>query len=152
MPDYSGKTSLVRRHQTPSLIIDDTSKSKPVCARSGFQFGCADLTIILLIISMVRLLSFGFAFDIDYFRVSYFIQWYNLCDGATDLETDMNTVIKLNPLVYEFDSESEADTYSKWLENEIAQARRAPVISNEEATNRLDANRARLLEKLKNAR
>ncbi len=64
----------------------------------------------------------------------------------------MNTAIKLNPLVYEFDSESEADTYSKWLENEIAQARRAPVISNEEATNRLDANRARLLEKLKNAR
>jgi conserved domain protein len=101
---------------------------------------------------MIRLLSFGFAFDIDYFRVSYFIQWYNLCDGATDLETDMNTAIKLDPLVYEFDSESEADTYSKWLENEIAQARRAPVISNEEATNRLDANRARLLEKLKNAR
>ncbi|EFC89953.1 hypothetical protein NEIMUCOT_03753 [Neisseria mucosa ATCC 25996] len=62
LPDYSGKTLLVRRHQTPSLIIDDTSKSKPVCARSGFQFGCADLTIILLIISNGKAIVFWICF------------------------------------------------------------------------------------------
>lgn len=62
-----------------------------------------------------------------------------------------DTVLKLDPLVYEFDNQNEADDYHAWLTAEVEEARKSPVVSHEEAVNRLDANRAHLLEKLKNA-
>lgn len=63
----------------------------------------------------------------------------------------MSAALKLDPLVYEFDTRSQADEYTQWLADEVSQARLSPVVSHEEAINRLDANRARLLERMKNA-
>lgn len=63
----------------------------------------------------------------------------------------MSAVLTLDPKIYEFDTQNAADEYSEWLTNEVHKARLSAVISEEQAMNRLDANRAKLLERLKNA-
>lgn len=63
----------------------------------------------------------------------------------------MSAVLTLDPKIYEFDTQNAADEYSEWLTNEVRKARLSAVISEEQAMNRLDANRTKLLERLKNA-
>lgn len=63
----------------------------------------------------------------------------------------MSAVLTLDPKIYEFDTKNAADEYTEWLTDEVRKARLSPIISEEQAMNRLDANRARLLERLKNA-
>lgn len=63
----------------------------------------------------------------------------------------MSAVLTLDPKIYEFDTKNAADEYTEWLTNEVHKARLSPIISEEQAMNRLDANRAKLLDRLKNA-
>lgn len=63
----------------------------------------------------------------------------------------MSAVLSLDPKVYEFDSQNAADEYTEWLADEVRKARLSPIVSEEQAMNRLDANRAKLLECIKNA-
>lgn len=58
---------------------------------------------------------------------------------------------KQDPLIYEFETAQQAENYRKWLEEEVRQSRLSPTLSNEEAMNRLDAVRTRLMEQVKNA-
>ena len=63
----------------------------------------------------------------------------------------MSAVLTLDPKINEFDTQNAADEYTEWLNNEVRKARLSPIISEEQAMNRLDANRAKLLERIKNA-
>lgn len=63
----------------------------------------------------------------------------------------MSTALTLDPKIYEFETQNAADEYTEWLQNEVRQSRLSPIISEEQAMNRLDANRAKLLERMKNA-
>lgn len=63
----------------------------------------------------------------------------------------MSAILTLDPKIYEFDTQNAADEYTEWLNDEVRKARLSPIISEEQAMNRLDANRAKLLERLKNA-
>ena len=63
----------------------------------------------------------------------------------------MPTTLTLDPKIYEFETKNAADEYTEWLQNEVRQSRLSPIISEEQAMNRLDANRAKLLERMKNA-
>lgn len=63
----------------------------------------------------------------------------------------MSAVLSLDPKIYEFDTQEAADEYTEWLTDEVHKARLLPTISEEQAMNRLDANRAKLLERIKNA-
>ncbi|MDK4563940.1 hypothetical protein QG053_02540 [Kingella kingae] len=62
----------------------------------------------------------------------------------------MPTTLTLDPKIYEFETKNAADEYAEWLQNEVRQSRLSPIISEEQAMNRLDANRAKLLECMKN--
>ena len=62
----------------------------------------------------------------------------------------MNT-LTLDPRIYEFENQAASDSYTQWLEGEVQKSKASPVISNEQAMDRLDANRAKLLERMKNA-
>lgn len=62
----------------------------------------------------------------------------------------MPTTLTLDPKIYEFETKNAADEYTEWLQNEVRQSRLSPIISEEQAMNRLDANRAKLLERMKN--
>ncbi|CRZ20752.1 hypothetical protein QG070_00125 [Kingella kingae] len=62
----------------------------------------------------------------------------------------MPTTLILDPKIYEFETKNAADEYTEWLQNEVRQSRLSPIISEEQAMNRLDANRAKLLERMKN--
>ncbi len=58
---------------------------------------------------------------------------------------------KQDPLIYEFETAQQAESYRDWLEEEVRQSRLSSTLSNEEAMNRLDAIRARLMEQVRNA-
>lgn len=62
----------------------------------------------------------------------------------------MPTTLTLDPKIYEFETKNTADEYTEWLQNEVRQSRLSATISEEQAMNRLDANRAKLLERMKN--
>ncbi|MDK4527391.1 hypothetical protein QG082_00115 [Kingella kingae] len=62
----------------------------------------------------------------------------------------MPTTLTLDPKIYEFETKNAADEYTEWLQNEVRQSRLSPIISEEQAMNRLDANRAKLLVRMKN--
>ncbi|MDK4591880.1 hypothetical protein [Kingella kingae] len=62
----------------------------------------------------------------------------------------MPTTLILDPKIYEFETKNAADEYTEWLQNEVRQSRLSPIISEEQAMNRLDANRTKLLERMKN--
>ncbi len=61
----------------------------------------------------------------------------------------MNT-LTLDSRIYEFENQDAADSYAQWLEGEVQKSKASPVLSNEQAMDRLDANRAKLLERIKN--
>ena len=62
----------------------------------------------------------------------------------------MNT-LTLDSRIYEFENQDAADSYAQWLEGEVQKSKASPVLNNEQAMDRLDANRAKLLECIKNA-
>lgn len=49
------------------------------------------------------------------------------------------------------DTQTAADEYTEWLKDEVRKSRLSPIISEEQAMNRLDANRAKLLERMRDA-
>ncbi|OSI14483.1 hypothetical protein [Neisseria dumasiana] len=64
----------------------------------------------------------------------------------------MKTAVKkLDPILSAFDTKADEDAYDRWFEQQVKAGLRAPVVSHDEAMVRLDALRARLLERLRAA-
>lgn len=57
----------------------------------------------------------------------------------------------LDPLIYEFDTVDEAESYDAWFREGVEKARKSKVFSYEKAMAHFDAQRAERLKKLKNA-
>ena len=75
-------------------------------------------------------------------------------DNAAQEEADYFEVLADLVNIYEsvhYPIEPPEESYRDWLEEEVRQSRLSSTLSNEEAMNRLDAIRARLMEQVKNA-